>query len=188
MHAVQVSVLLKSYLNNTTISEDGSAEETVRVIDPRHPLFGQTFRLIAITTWRQTETRCVIWLQDDGMERHIPLSVTDRSPNPPVIFPSALNMASLERLLECFQSLGSGFNLAMEVTADEPTETASLSPERTGGVDALCAGVEHTQSPPTRDDPAHHAPGVLSACQLESMCRRERGASASRSQQHGGGP
>ena len=177
----------KSSLNNTTISKTGSAEETVRVVDPRHPLFGQTFRLIAITTWRQTETRCVIWLQDDGVERHIPLSVTDRSPDPPVIFPSTLNMASLGRLVECFHSLCSGFYPAMEVTADEPTQSASLSPERSGGADALCAGVEHAQSSPTRDRPTCHAPGVLPARQPESMHCRQQGANASRRQQHGGG-
>jgi hypothetical protein len=142
---------------------------------------------MALTTWRHTETRCVIWLQDDGVERNIPLSVTDRSPDPLVIFPSALNLASLQRLLACFQSLCSGFTLAMEVTADEPTTTANLSPERIGGVDALYAGVEHAQSPPTPDNPANPAPGVLPARQLESMYRRQREANASCGQQHGGG-
>jgi hypothetical protein len=158
----------------------------VRVVDPRHPLFGRAFRLIAITTWRQTETRCVIWLQDDGVERVIPLSVTDRSPDPPVIFPSALNMASVQRLLDCFQSLCSGFSLAMEVTADEPTTIANLSPERIGEVDVLCTGVEHAQSPPAPDNPPGPAPNLLPTCQLESVSRRQRGVNAIRGQQHGG--
>ena len=126
-------------------------------------------------------------MQDDGIERHIPLSVTDRAPNSPIILPLALNMASLERLVECFQSLCSGFHPAMEVTADEPTQSVRLSPERSGEIDALRAGVEHAQSAPPGNSPTSHAPGVLRARQLESTRCCQRGTRAARGQQHGGG-
>src|SRR5258708_35392120 len=104
-----------------------SDEETVAVVDPRHPLFGGRFRLVAIQPWRRTEQYCVIWLQPDGVERLIPLSVTDRAPTPPAIFPSAVNLTGLERLVKLFEQVTHGRNLPAEVPADEPAQPCALS-------------------------------------------------------------
>jgi hypothetical protein len=158
----------------------------VRVIDPRHPLFGQTFRLMAITTWRQTETQCVIWLQDDGLARHIPLAVTNRAPDPPVIFPVMLNLVSLQRLCECFQAVGRGFNPAMEVTADEPTQSLNLSLKPFGDTDTLHAGMEPAHAPATPHSRVQPAADVLSTRPHRSTQRRKRSSETTRSQPHGG--
>lgn len=158
----------------------------MRVIDPRHPLFGQTCRLVAITAGRHTETQCVIWLHDDGLERHIPLAVTDRAPDLPVIFPAVLSLVSLQRLVECFQVVCGGFNPAMEVTADEPTQSFDLSPKPVGDTYTLYAGVEHAHSPATPHTQARPAVGVPSTRQHRSTQRRKRSSETVHSHPHGG--
>ena len=93
-------------LVRTPISADDSATgDRVTVVDPRHPLFGQTFRLIAMTPWRRTETCCVVWLQNDGIERLIPLSATDRALEPVSIFPTVIDTRSIARLACAFAGI-----------------------------------------------------------------------------------
>ena len=74
------------------------------VIDPRHPLCGQSFRLLGITT-KQYLGRCCVVLDQASRERNIPLTVTDRSPDPLVIAPYPLTVATIEHLIHVFSHI-----------------------------------------------------------------------------------
>ncbi len=78
-----------------------SSDELVTVIDPRHPLYRQSFRLIGITT-KQYLGRCCVVLDHASRERNIPLAVTDRSPDPLAIASSPLTIATIEGLIHVF--------------------------------------------------------------------------------------
>jgi hypothetical protein len=80
------------------------SEESVMVIDPRHPLCGQSFRLLGITT-KQYLGRCCVVLDHASRERNIPLAVTDRSPDPLVIALFPLTVATIEHLIHVFSHI-----------------------------------------------------------------------------------
>lgn len=77
-------------------------EETITVIDPRHPLFGRTFLLINIIHKPRLGSFCVIRYLDT-LERSIPLEATDRSLDPPEISASSINLASVRQLLQKYE-------------------------------------------------------------------------------------
>lgn len=74
------------------------------VIDPRHPLCGQSFRLLGITTKQYLGCCCVV-LDQASRERNIPLTVTDRSPDPLLIAPFPLTVATIEHLIHVFSHI-----------------------------------------------------------------------------------
>ena len=76
----------------------GLSEEQITVIDPRHPLYGQSFRLLGITT-TQYLGRCCVVVDQASRERHLPLAVTDRAPDPLVMAPLPLTVATIEHLI-----------------------------------------------------------------------------------------
>ncbi len=90
--------------NNTPISQRFSSEETVTVIDPRHPLCGRTLPLKGITNKAYLGRCCVVWIQKD-VERYVPVSATDREFDPNQIHPTPLCLASVEALLQVFEAL-----------------------------------------------------------------------------------
>src|SRR3989442_152163 len=78
--------------------------EIVAVIDPRHPLYGQSFRLLGIMTKNQLG-RCCIVLDHAGRERNIPVAVTDQSPDPLVIAPFPLHVATIASLIHVYSHI-----------------------------------------------------------------------------------
>jgi hypothetical protein len=83
-----------------------SPEGAVTIVDPRHPLFNQTFPLIEITDHLAIGRCCRIWLPCEA-ERLIPLAVTDRAPRQPIIFPLSIDATSLQQLLQTFKRITS---------------------------------------------------------------------------------
>ncbi len=81
-----------------------SSDDYVTVIDPRHPLCNQTFRLLGITT-KQYLGQCCVVLDHALRERNIPLVVTDQSPDPLVIASSPLTVATIEHLIHVFSHI-----------------------------------------------------------------------------------
>ncbi len=71
------------------------------VIDPRHPLYPQTFRLLGITT-KQHLGRCCVVLDHLSRERLLPIAVTDRSSDPLVIASLPVNLTSLQEVILVF--------------------------------------------------------------------------------------
>ena len=73
----------------------------VTVVDPRHPLYDQTFPLIHIKNKQELVRSCLVLLTED-VERLIPLAVTDLALWPPDVFPVPLDISSLQNLIETF--------------------------------------------------------------------------------------
>jgi hypothetical protein len=59
------------------------------VVDPRYPLYDQTFPLLHIKNKQHLVPRCLVRL-DQGAERLVPISVTDLATVPPMSFPCRL--------------------------------------------------------------------------------------------------
>ena len=59
----------------TPLGQSVSPEQTITVLDPRHPLCGQTFPLVAMTYDARFGRCCVVWLRPYE-ERLIPLQAT----------------------------------------------------------------------------------------------------------------
>src|SRR5262249_18216977 len=97
-----VWVCLKTNQQTTPIASTFSAEETISIIDPRHPLYGQTLRLIQFAKSAHYHGPCcVVWLEN-GAERLIPLGATDRAPQPPTFYSFPLNLTSAENLARTY--------------------------------------------------------------------------------------
>jgi hypothetical protein len=75
------------------------ASEIVTVIDPRHPLCGQSFRLLGIAMKNQLG-RCCVVLDHAGRERNLPIAVTDHSPDLLAIAPFPLTVATITSLID----------------------------------------------------------------------------------------
>lgn len=86
------------YASKSTIL---AANETVTVIDPRHPLYDQSFPLLHIKNKQELIPSCLVRLTE-GVERLIPVSVTNLAVTPPVVFPLPLDLSSLHNLSEVF--------------------------------------------------------------------------------------
>jgi hypothetical protein len=88
----------------TPIGHRSSADQTITVLDPRHPMYGRTFPLVAITHHSQLGRCCVVWLQPH-VERFIPVQATNLAFDPNAISPSPLSIAAVEHLLRVFQDI-----------------------------------------------------------------------------------
>jgi hypothetical protein len=84
------------------MTEHGS--ETVTVIDPRHPLCGQSFRLLGIAMKNQLG-RCCVVLDHAGRERNLPIAVTDHSPDLLTISPLPLTITTITSLIHVYSHI-----------------------------------------------------------------------------------
>lgn len=113
----------------------GDADAPVTVIDPRHPLYGQSFRLVGIIT-KQYLGRCCVVLDHASRERNLPLAVTDHSPDPLVVAPLPVDVATIEHLIQVFAQLcphaGRGEPGAADAR-DAPPASGILRPTRAAG-------------------------------------------------------
>ena len=80
------------------------ATEIVTVIDPRHPLCGQSFRLLGIAM-KNLLGRCCVVLDHAGRERNLPIAVTDHSPDPLTFAPFPLNVATITSLIHVYSHI-----------------------------------------------------------------------------------
>jgi len=90
------------------------SRETVTVIDPRDPLYGQTFTLQFIEN-KSYRGKCCVVRMETGIERHIPISVTDLSSDPIQSYPLALDLSSVRKLLAVYECI---IRLTAERTED----------------------------------------------------------------------
>ena len=82
----------------TPLEQSVSPEQTITVLDPRHPLCGQTFPLVAMTYDARFGRCCVVWLRPHE-ERLIPLQATHLAFDPNDIASSPLSLAAVKQLL-----------------------------------------------------------------------------------------
>ena len=88
----------------TPIGHRFSPDQTITVLDPRHPLCGQTLPLVALTHHAQLGRCCVVWLRPH-VERLIPFHATNLAFDPTDLSPSPLSLAAIEQLLRVFHDL-----------------------------------------------------------------------------------
>jgi hypothetical protein len=79
-------------------------DEIVTVIDPRDPLYGQSFTLLFVEN-KSYRGECCVVRMETGIERHIPISVTDQAPEQFRIYPLPLNLSSVRELLAVYARL-----------------------------------------------------------------------------------
>lgn len=70
----------------------------VTVVNPAHPLYGQTLPLIGVTNKQYIGRACVVWIQP-GVERLIPLWATSLADVTLPAFPCRVSVAALRALL-----------------------------------------------------------------------------------------
>jgi hypothetical protein len=90
------------------------SRETVTVMDPRDPLFGQTFILLFVEN-KSYRGKCCVARMETGIERHIPISVTNLSPGSIQSYPLALDLSSVRKLLAVYARM---IRLTAERTED----------------------------------------------------------------------
>lgn len=88
----------------TPIGHRFSLDQTITVLDPRHPLCGQTLPLVAITHHTQLGRCCVVWLRPH-VEWLVPVQATNLAFDPTDISPSPLSLVAVEQLLRVFQDI-----------------------------------------------------------------------------------
>ena len=71
------------------------------VVDPRHPLYDQSFPLLYLKNKQELIPSCLVLLAE-GAERLIPVSVTDLAASSPVVFPTRMDLSSLHYLTRTF--------------------------------------------------------------------------------------
>src|SRR5438132_10364940 len=118
--------------------------EIVTVIDPRHPLCGQSFRLLGIAMKNQLG-RCCVVLDHAGRERNLPIIVTDHSPDPLAIAPFPLTVATIASLIHVYShicpqpatDLEVGEEDGREIPHESRTQTAQPSTMEPAGESRL---------------------------------------------------
>src|SRR5438270_3624388 len=97
--ALRMCPVLSNHHQQSTLMEmTEHASEIVTVIDPRHPLCGQSFRLLGIAMKNQLG-RCCVVLDHAGRERNLPIALTDHSPDLLAIAPFPLTVATITSLI-----------------------------------------------------------------------------------------
>jgi len=109
----------------TPIGHRFSVDQTITVLDPRHPLCGRTLPLVAITHHSQLGRCCVVWLRPH-VERFIPVQATNLEFDPRAISLSPLSLAAVEQLLGVFQDIQhANQGVSRDASPPRPSRTAS---------------------------------------------------------------
>ncbi len=96
-------------------------EETVTVVDPRHPLFGRTLPCVGIANSSHRGRCCIMWIRPT-VERHVPVSATNLEYHPQTHFPLPISVGSLRQFLQEYLLVTGGWK---GDPSDDSTETAS---------------------------------------------------------------
>src|SRR4029453_11172133 len=109
----------------TPIGHRFSLDQTITVLDPRHPLCGRTLPLVAITHHAQLGRCCVVWLRPH-VERFIPVQATNLAFDPNDMSLSPLSLAAVEQLLRVFQDIQHAHQgVSRDASPSRPSRTAS---------------------------------------------------------------
>lgn len=142
------------------LGNDISLPETVTVVDPRHPLYDQTFLLLHLTN-AQNLIRCCVVQLTPHVDRLIPITATSLAPTSPVVFPSPVDLSSLQRLVTTFRSI-----LAARA-AEGRDESAGTTFSQPASASADDLGDAH-HHPTSGSPPATRAPVLSSAQSMDT--------------------
>lgn len=90
------------------------------VVDPRHPLYGQTFRLVQVED-RQDHGQCCLVEREWGQNSYIPLGVTDQSQTRWMSSSIPLSIEAIRQLISTY----------IRLTEDDENGTTHLTPPKT---------------------------------------------------------
>ena len=130
-------------------------EETITVVDPRHPLFGRTLPCIGIANSCHRGRCCIVWIRPT-VERHVPVTATNLEYDPKTLYPLPISVESLRQFLE-------EFPLAFGGKKGEPAddaETASFPSGPTGGSSLTANPATQGLDDPHRRATSKRAPGA----------------------------
>jgi hypothetical protein len=139
---------------NTHISRRFSAAETVTIIDPRHPLYDRTFPLLHVKNKQNLILSCLIQLPE-GVERLVPVEVTNLARSPLFVFSLPLDVSSLQNLVETFARIEAQAEMecsderaraAAGANGDDPVSSVGNTGGSTTGSD-LSDGRAHLSHP-----------------------------------------
>ncbi len=74
-------------------------EETVTVVDPRHPLFGRTLPCLGIANSSHRGRCCIVWIRPT-VERHVPIAATNLEYDPTTLYPLPISVSTLQQFLQ----------------------------------------------------------------------------------------
>lgn len=74
-------------------------EETVTVVDPRHPLFGRTLPCLGIANSSHRGRCCIVWIRPT-IERHVPVTATNLEYDPTTLYPLPISVSTLRQFLQ----------------------------------------------------------------------------------------
>ncbi|TMD61681.1 MAG: hypothetical protein E6I97_27145 [Chloroflexi bacterium] len=74
-------------------------QETITVVDPRHPLFGRTLPCVGISNSCHRGRCCILWIRPT-VERHVPVTATNLEYDPSTLYPLPISLESLQQLLQ----------------------------------------------------------------------------------------
>jgi len=133
----------------TPVGHRFSSDQTITVLDPRHPLCGQTLPLVAITHHTQLGRCCVVWLRPH-VERLVPVQATNLEFDPNDMSPSPLSLAAVEQLLRVFQDIQ---HAHQGVSRDASPSRSSRTPTQARRPDCAPSAVEPPVSRPATARP-----------------------------------
>jgi hypothetical protein len=107
-------ILLAKAHSDLSLEQSNASIETITVIDPCDPLFGQTFTLLFVEN-KSYRGKCCVVRMETGIERHIPIGVTNLSPGSIQNYPLAVNLSSVRKLLAAYARIN---RLSAEGTED----------------------------------------------------------------------
>jgi hypothetical protein len=143
-------------------------EETITVVDPRHPLFGRTLPCIGIANSSHRGRCCIVWIRPT-VERHVPVTATHLEYDPATLYPLPISVDSLRQFLYEFACAAR----ASEGEQANDASTPFFSSGPTGG----CSGTSDPAQPGVDDSqqraPSHRAPGARH--HVSGMSRASRG-------------
>lgn len=109
-------------------------EETVTVVDPRHPLFGRTLPCLGIANSSHRGRCCIVWIRPT-VERHVPVAATNLEYDPVTLYPLPISVESLQQFLQEFLLVSGGWK-------GDPTDDDATAACQIGSAD---------QDPPASD-------------------------------------
>ena len=135
-----------------------------RVVDPRHPLYGLTMPVLRMGQ-APGEGPSYVVLFRGKIERKVPVTMTDRSPEPIMIPTLSLDLGSVRQLLTTYQHIriqlaedtdhGTNKGTNNNLSAVIPVERVVSQREGTGSTDATQAGMDVVESGPTAASDTH---------------------------------
>jgi hypothetical protein len=121
---------------NTPISKSLATPEAVTIVDPRHPLYDQTFPLLHVKNHRNLIPSCLIQVFE-GVDRLVPVAVTDLATTPVIVYSLPLDVSSLQNLIQTFARI-------QEQVESECGDENTKDPESNTASDQSQAGMANT--------------------------------------------